>query len=148
MIDKLYDLKSDVVERLMKVIDERGLERMSADELFDAMKDLSEAEYYCSVTDAMENYGYMPDDMMGMGYNDGMGYDGQGRGGNRGNRGGSGNRSGYRDSMGRYSTRANRRRGYRMGHMDAIENIREELQSATSEERDQLKREVLQMFGM
>lgn len=145
MIDKLYDLKSDVVERLMKVIDERGLERMSADELFDAMKDLSEAEYYCSVTDAMENYGYMPDDMMGMGYDDGMGYDGQGRGGNRG---GSGNRSGYRDSMGRYSTRANRRRGYRMGHMDAIENIREELQSATAEERDQLKREVLQMFGM
>lgn len=145
MIDKLYDLKSDVVERLMKVIDERGLERMSADELFDAMKDLSEAEYYCSVTDAMENYGYMPDDMMGMGYDDGMGYDSQGRGGNRG---GSGNRSGYRDSMGRYSTRANRRRGYRMGHMDAIENIREELQSATAEERDQLKREVLQMFGM
>lgn len=35
-----------------------------------------------------------------------------------------------------------------MGHMDAIENIREELQSATAEERDQLKREVLQMFGM
>lgn len=137
MIDKLYDLKSDVVERLMKVIDERGLERMSADELFDAMKDLAEAEYYCSVTDAMESYGYMPDDMMG------MGYDGRG-----GNRGGSGNRSGYRDSMGRYSTRANRRRGYRMGHMDAIENIREELQSATAEERDQLKREVLQMFGM
>lgn len=146
MIDKLYDLKSDVVERLMKVIDERGLERMSADELFDAMKDLAEAEYYCSVTDAMESYGYMPDDMMGVGYDDGMGYDG--RGGNRGNRGGSGNRSGYRDSMGRYSTRANRRRGYRMGHMDAIENIREELQSATAEERDQLKREVLQMFGM
>lgn len=139
MTDKLYDLKSDVVERLTKVIDERGLERMSADELFDAMKDLAEAEYYCSVTDAMESYGYMPDDMMGVGYDDGMGYDG---------RGGSGNRSGYRDFMGRYSTRANRRRGYRMGHMDAIESIREELQSATAEERDQLKREVLQMFGM
>lgn len=139
MLDKLYDLKSDVVERLTKVIDERGLERMSADELFDAMKDLAEAEYYCSVTDAMESYGYMPEDMT----YDGMGYDG--RDGNRGN---SGNRSGYRDSMGRYSTRANRRRGYRMGHMDAIENIREELQSATAEERDQLKREVLQMFGM
>lgn len=43
---------------------------------------------------------------------------------------------------------ATKRRGYRMGHMDAIENIREELQSATAEERDQLKREVLQMFGM
>ena len=53
MTDKLYDLKTDVVERLTRVIDERGLERMSADELFDAMKDLAEAEYYCSVTDAI-----------------------------------------------------------------------------------------------
>ena len=127
MLDKLYDLKADMLQRLEKLVDERGLERLDVKELADAIKDLSEAEYYCSVTDAMENYGYMPDG---------------------GNRGGSGNRSGYRDSMGRYSTRANRRRGYRMGHMDAIENIREELQSATAEERDQLKREVLQMFGM
>lgn len=143
MLDKLYDLKADMLQRLEKLVDERGLERLDAKELTDAIKDMSEAEYYCSVTDAMESYGYMPDDMTGVGYDDGMGYDGRG-----GNRGGSGNRSGYRDSMGRYSTRANRRRGYRMGHMDAIENIREELQSATAEERDQLKREVLQMFGM
>lgn len=143
MLDKLYDLKADMLQRLEKLVDERGLERLDAKELTDAIKDMSEAEYYCSVVEAMDSYGYMPDDMMGMGYDDGMGYDGRG-----GNRGGSGNRSGYRDSMGRYSTRANRRRGYRMGHMDAIENIREELQSATAEERDQLKREVLQMFGM
>lgn len=142
MLDKLYDLKADMLQRLEKLVDERGLERLDAKELTDAIKDMSEAEYYCSVVEAMDSYGYMPDDMSGMGYDDGMGYDG--RGGNRGNRGGSG----YRDSMGRYSTRANRRRGYRMGHMDAIENIREELQSATAEERDQLKREVLQMFGM
>lgn len=146
MLDKIYDIKADVMERLEKLVSDRGLERMDAKELVDAIKDLSEAEYYCSVVDAMEDsYGYMPDDIP-RGYDDDMGYDG--RGGNRGNRGGSGNRSGYRDSMGRYSTRANRRRGYRMGHMDAIENIREELQSATAEERDQLKREVLQMFGM
>ena len=143
MLDKLYDLKADMLQRLEKLVDERGLERLDVKELADAIKDMSEAEYYCSVTDAMESYGYMPDDMMGVGYDGGMGYDGRG-----GNRGGSGNRSGYRDSMGRYSTRANRRRGYRMGHMDAIESIREELQSATAEERDQLKREVLQMFGM
>lgn len=142
MLDKLYDLKADMLQRLEKLVDERGLERLDAKELTDAIKDMSEAEYYCSVVEAMDSYGYMPDDMSGVGYDDGMGYDG--RGGNRGNRGGSG----YRDSMGRYSTRANRRRGYRMGHMDAIENIREELQSATAEERDQLKREVLQMFGM
>ena len=142
MLDKLYDLKADMLQRLEKLVDERGLERLDVKELTDAIKDMSEAEYYCSVVDAMDNYGYMPEDMT----YDGMGYDGQGNRG--GNRGGSGNRSGYRDSMGRYSTRANRRRGYRMGHMDAIENIREELQSATAEERDQLKREVLQMFGM
>ena len=141
MLDKLYDLKADMLQRLEKLVDERGLERLDAKELTDAIKDISEAEYYCSVVDAMDNYGYMPEDMT----YDGMGYDGQGnRGGNRQGRG----RSGYRDSMGRYSTRANRRRGYRMGHMDAIENIREELQSATQEEREQLKQELRQMLGM
>lgn len=143
MLDKLYDLKAEMLQRLEKLVDERGLERLDAKELTDAIKDMSEAEYYCSVVEAMDSYGYMPDDMSGMGYDGGMGY---GRGGNRqgGNRGGYG----YRDSMGRYSTRANRRRGYRMGHMDAIDNIREELQSATQEEREQLKQELRQMLGM
>lgn len=143
MLDKLSDLKADMLQRLEKLVDERGLERLDVKELADAIKDMSEAEYYCSVVEAMDSYGYMPDDAM---YG-GMGYDGQGnRGGNR--QGGTRGGYGYRDSMGRYSTRANRRRGYRMGHMDAIENIREELQSATQEEREQLKQELRQMLGM
>jgi len=146
MLDKIYDIKADVMERLEKLVSDRGLERMDAKELVDAIKDLSEAEYYCSVVDAMEDsYGYMPDDMP-RGYDDGMGYDG--RDGNRGNRGGSGNRSGYRDSMGRYSTRANRRRGYRMGHTDMIDGLREELQGASAEERERLKSELRQMLNM
>ena len=117
MLDRIMNLKADVIERLEKLVDERGLERMDAKELVDAVKDLSEAEYNCSVVDA-------------------MGYDGRM------------GRSGYRDSMGRYSTRANRRRGYRMGHMDAIENLREEMQSASAEEREQLKQALRQMLGM
>ena len=143
MLDKIYDIKADVMERLEKLVSDRGLERMDAKELVDAIKDLSEAEYYCSVVDAMEDsYGYMPDDMP-RGYDDGMGYDGR-----DGNRGGSSNRSGYRDSMGRYSTRANRRRGYRMGHTDMIDGLREELQGASAEERERLKSELRQMLNM
>ena len=128
MLDRIMNLKADVIERLEKLVDERGLERMDAKELVDAVKDLSEAEYNCSVVDAMGSYGYMPEDAMG--YDGRMG------------------RSGYRDPMGRYSTRTNRRRGYRMGHMDAIENLREEMQSASAEEREQLKQELRQMLGM
>lgn len=143
MLDKIYDIKADVIERLDKLVSDRGLERMDAKELVDAIKDLSEAEYYCSVVDAMEDsYGYMPDDMP-RGYDDGMGYD------SRGNRQGGGRgRSGYRDSMGRYSTRANRSRGYRMGHTDMIDGLREELQGASAEERERLKSELRQMLNM
>lgn len=141
MLDKIYDIKADVMERLEKLVSDRGLERMDAKELVDAIKDLSEAEYYCSVVDAMEDsYGYVPDDM---GYDDGMGYDPRG-----GRQGGSRDRSGYRDSMGRYSTRANRRRGYRMGHTDMIDGLREELQGASAEERERLKSELRQMLNM
>ena len=143
MLDKLYDLKADMLQRLEKLVDERGLERLDVKELADAIKDLSEAEYYCSVVDAMDDsYGYMPDDMP-RGYDDGMGYDSRG-----GRQGGSRDRSGYRDSMGRYSTRANRRRGYRMGHTDMIDGLREELQGASAEERERLKSELRQMLNM
>lgn len=143
MLDKIYDIKADVMERLEKLVSDRGLERMDAKELVDAIKDLSEAEYYCSVVDAMEDsYGYMPDDMP-RGYDDGMGYDSRG-----GRQGGGRDRSGYRDSMGRYSTRANRRRGYRMGHTDMIDGLREELQGASAEERERLKSELRQMLNM
>lgn len=143
MLDKIYDIKADVMERLEKLVSDRGLERMDAKELVDAIKDLSEAEYYCSVVDAMEDsYGYMPDDMP-RGYDDGMSYDSRG-----GRQGGSRDRSDYRDSMGRYSTRANRRRGYRMGHTDMIDGLREELQGASAEERERLKSELRQMLNM
>lgn len=129
MLDKIYDIKADVLERLQKAVEERGLERMDIGEVADVVKDLSEAEYYCSVTDAMDSYGYTPETRNGMWEDD--------------------RRYGYRDSQGRYSTRANRR-GYprRMGHMDSVETIREELHSATPEERENLKQELRQLLGM
>ena len=126
MLDKIMDIKEEVMERLEKLADEHGFERMDAKELVDAVKDLAEAEYYCSVVEAMDGSGYMPEDM---GYED-MGYR---------------NRQGYRGSNGRY--RSNRR-GYRMGHMDSIETIREELRSATADEREQLKQELRKVIGM
>ena len=148
MIDKIMDVKVDVMDRLEKLIDERGLERMDAKELFDAIKDLSEAEYYCSVVEAMDDYGYMPED--------GMGYDGQGGnrgGGSRGggNRGGqSGYRSGYRgqsrDSTGRYTRRGYR--GGRYGHDDMMMEVRQMMEQADPQEREQLKEQLRQMVQM
>ena len=36
MLDRIMNLKADVIERLEKLVDERGLERMDAKELVDA----------------------------------------------------------------------------------------------------------------
>lgn len=140
MVGKIYEIKNKLIDRIEQDIQQRGIDRVDP-QMVDMVKDLAEAEkscmeaeYYSSVTDAMESYGYAPDDMMG--------YDGQ--------RSTHVGRSGYRDSMGRYSTRANARRGYsrRMGHMDTMDNIREELRNAPKEERDQLKQELRQMLDM
>lgn len=118
-----------------QVIDERGIERADLTEtgkLVDQIKDLAEAEkscweaeYYMSVTDAMENRGYMPDDM-----GDGMsGY-------SRGYR-----RRGYnmnRDSRGRYS------RGYH----EELDGIREAMRNASPDEKEKMQRELRQMLNM
>jgi len=133
MIDKIMDAKEDVMERLGKLIDERGLERMDAKELFDAIKDLSEAEYYCSVVEAMDDYGYSPEG------ND-MSYDGR-----------SGYRRGYRgqsrDSMGRYTSRRGYRQG-RYGHDDVMQDVRDMMQGADPQERERIKQQLRQMAEM
>ena len=87
-------------------------------ELADMVKDLSEAAYYCKVTEQMgqpmgyQRYGYMP-----MGY-DQMGY------------------MGYqaRDSRGRY-----------MGYGDSVEAVRNILAGATPEEKERIKAEMRNM---
>lgn len=140
MVEVIKSTKDMLLKRLEQVINEKGPERMNIQEagmLSDQIKDLAEAEkacweaeYYRSVTEAMESQGYTPDM---------MGYQGQG-----GNQGGNGGRMGYnrnRDSMGRY---ANGRRGYHEG----MDGLRAEMQSASPEEREKMKRELRQILDM
>ena len=142
MVEAIKSNKDMLLKRLEQVINEKGPERMNVQEagmLSDQIKDLAEAEkacweaeYYRSVTEAMEGpSGYMPEDM--------------GYGGRMGGRG----RMGYnrnRDSMGRYTSR----RGYdgSYGYHEHMEDIRSEMQTASPEEREKMKRELRQMLDM
>ena len=156
MVEKIADLKNQVLERMDQTIDERGIERADVKELgelSDVVKDMAEAEkacweaeYYRAVTEAMEDGS--------MGYEDGMGYDQGGQQGNQqGGRGysrGRGGRRGYRgqqrDSMGRYT-----RRGYRQGrygHDDIMQDVREMMMSADPQEKEQIKQKLRQMADM
>lgn len=136
MVEKLKEQKDALLRRLEQVINEKGPERMNIQEagmLADQIKDLAEAEkacweaeYFRSVTEAMDSSGYMPE---GMGYQNGQGANG---------------RMGYnpnRDSMGRYS------RG-RRGYHEGMDGIRAEMQFASPEEKEKLKRELRQILDM
>lgn len=151
MVDKIHDAKAKVLERMAQVIAERGVERMDVSQmetLSDIVKDLSEAEYYCTVTDAMTgSYGYNrgtvynPYPPEGMGYmpvHTVMGYDmSQGDG-----------RSGYRGSDGRYAPRPSNM-GYDGGRYGYdLQGLRDAMSSATPEEREKMQRELRSMLGM
>ena len=143
MLDKIMDAKKRVLEYMDKTGEKYGPDRLDVAEyekLADIVKDLSEAEkacweaeYYQSVTEAMDSQGYMPE--MGMGYN--------GRGGSQGmqGQGMQGGRSGYRDSRGRFA-----RRGY--GYHQDMESLREQMQEAAPAEREKMTRELRQMLDM
>lgn len=142
MVNVIAEDKNRVLDFMSKSLDKYGPEKMDVAEmgkLSDIVKDLAEAEkacweaeYYRAVTEAMESAdsaGYMPE---GMGY-DSMGYDG----GHRARMGYNANR----DSMGRYS------RG-RRGYHEGLDALRTQMQGATPEEREKLKREMRQMLDM
>lgn len=146
MVQLIKETKDIVLERLDKSINEKGPERMNVQEvgmLADVVKDLAEAEkacweaeYYKSVTEAMQDGSMGYDE--GMGYRDGGGSQGGQRGGSR-----SGYRMGYRgqsrDSMGRYSSR-----GY---HGDPMEDIREMMENADPTERERIRKRLREMAG-
>lgn len=164
MVEKIYNLKNKALQRMEQAIDERGVERMDVKEvgeLADIVKDLAEAEkecweaeYYMSVVEAMG------DDQMGYG----MGYARQGgSGGSQGGSGGSqggmgydggrGYRRGYRgqprDSQGQFTSR----RGYRRmdgayGHDDMMQGVRQMMETADPQEREQLRMQLRQMLDM
>ena len=131
----IRQIKEQLVEYMDRCLKANGPERMDVDEMSshaDMVKDLSEAEYYCSVTEAMESYGYwdgqMP--MGGYGYQEPMGYGGQGN---------QSGRSGYRDSRGRYASRPRPAYGQARYGYDA-QAFHEMMETATPEERAEMKR--------
>lgn len=169
MVERIKETKDQILERMEQTINERGIDRVDVNEmgkLADIVKDLAEAEkacweaeYYMSVTEAMDEYGY--EDEMGYaqggegggsqgggsqggsGYRRGYRKAGEGSGG----QGSSGYRRGYRgqarDSQGRYTSRRGYRRRY--GHDDMMQDIREMMQSADPQEKERLKQQLRQM---
>lgn len=121
-MDEIMKLKDKVLEHMRKTAEEKGADRIDP-ELADVVKDLSEAAYYCKVTEQMGQepmgyqrggYGYAPMGYMPMGY-DQMGYQ-------------------ARDSRGRY-----------MGYGDSVEAVRNIIASASPEEKERIKAEMRSM---
>lgn len=145
MNDEIKQTKEQVLQRMRKSIDERGVDRVDVAELgmlADVVKDLAEADeacwealYYQSVTSAMDGQrGYDG----GMGYawperavvRRGMGYDGP-----------------ERDGIARVSAS----RGYRdypYGHDDTMGELRQMMQMADPQERERLRMQLRQMADM
>lgn len=159
MVEKIKDIKDELLMQVEQDIHEGA----SVDpQMVDSIKDLAEAEkscweaeYYRAVTEAMDDgkmgyddgMGYARGGRGGMGYERGQGGSSQGRGYRRGYERES--RRGYRgrDSMGRYTSR----RGYRResyGHDDIMQEVRQLMQTADPQEREQLKMQLRQMTEM
>lgn len=148
MVEKIKDIKDEL---LMQVEQDMHDGADIDPKMVDSIKDLAEAEkscweaeYYRAVTEAMEDGK--------MGYDDGMGYARGGRGSDQGSQGRGyrrGSRRGYRgrDSMGRYTSR----RGYRResyGHDDLMQEVKQLMQTADPQEREQLKMQLRQLTEM
>ena len=166
MVEKLKDLKDELLMQAEQEMHDTG---QVNPESIDGIKDLAEAEkacweaeYYRSVTEAMEDgqmgyvgaeyddgMGYSRANRGGMGYGRGQGSSNQGRGYRRGYERES--RRGYRgrDSMGRYTSRRGYRRMDRYGHDDMMQEIKQMAQqmmeTADPQEKEQLKMQLRQM---
>lgn len=125
----------------------------------------AETDYFQSVADAMQDgqmgyddgYGYNRGGQGSYGYGrGGSGYErggrrgyNQGRGGQGYEQGGRGYRRGYRgqsrDSMGRYTSRRGYRRMESYGHDDMMQEIKQMMETADPQEREQLKMQLRQM---
>lgn len=156
MVEKIASLKDEILMQAEQEMHDTG---QVNPESIDAVKDLAEAEkscweaeYYRSVTEAME------DGKMGYdgGMRDGMGYSRPG--GRGGYQQGQGYRRGYeresrrgyrgRDSMGRYTSRRGYRRMDNYGHQDMMAEVRQMMETADPQEKEQLKMQLRQMTEM
>lgn len=152
MVEKLKDLKDELLMQAEQDMHENGsVDHMMIDDIKDlaeAEKSCWEAEYYRTVTEAMEDGKAGYDDGMGYTRRGGMGYDRQGRGYRRGYERES--RRGYRgqsrDSMGRYNSRRGYRRMDGYGHTDMMAEVRQMMETADPQEREQLKMQLRQMM--
>ena len=128
MLEDIKKIKQDVLRFMEQEVGKYGNNRMDTKQvgdLADVVKDLAEAEYYCTVAEAMgqgsQGYTRPMDDMMGYGGYGRMGYSG-GQGGSQG--------SGSTGSM---------------GHVDAMAMIRDMLANVDPMTRKKIRDEV---FGM
>lgn len=144
MVDKIYEIKNQLLERITRDISERGIERLDG-AMVDMVKDLAEAEkscweaeYYRSVAEAMEREGGSS------GY---MGYGGSGGGSGSGGSGGSGGRSGWQNQYGSGRNRGGRR-GYDGAsyYHDPMESVRAYMQGANPQERERMRAEMRSMM--
>lgn len=150
MVDRIYMLKNMILERIMKEVEERGIERVDG-ELVDMVKDLAEAEescwkaeYYRKVSEAMEgSSGYSGGQGMS-GYSGGQGTSGYsgGQGGRSGYGAGTGSSAGY----GGQTTAPGEYRGA-SGHTSVVDPLRMALQSANPDERQHLRNEIMTIIG-
>lgn len=154
MVEKISEDKNKVLAYMGKSLEKYGPDKMDVaemDKLADIVKDLAEAEkacweaeYFRSIAEEMDAYGY-----------EGMGY---AQGGSNGSTSSGGGRSGYerrgyeqggygyrRSGRGSANQYGGSRSGYRMGHQDAIESLRMEMQEADPQRRQQLMQEIRQM---
>ena len=128
MLEDIKKIKQDVLRFMEQEVGKYGNGRMDTKQvgdLADVVKDLAEAEYYCTVAEAMgqgsQGYTRPMDDMMGYGGYGRMGYSG-GQGGSQGG-GSTGS----------------------MGHVDAMAMIRDMLTNVDPATRKKIRDEV---FGM
>lgn len=123
MIEDIKRLKEKILQYTDQEVSKYGNNRMDTKvvgELADVIKDLAEAEYYCSVAQAMDKSEY-------------AGY------------GGMGNRSGYgsqSDSMGGRSGYG----GNMMGHHDPMSTIRDIMATADPDTKMMLRNEINKMM--
>lgn len=139
MVGAIYELKNQLLESMLREVQERGgIDRLDKERV-DMVKDLAEAEkscweaeYYRSVTEAMEGSSGAQ-----MGYGGMYGMQQGSRSDNMRSGAQGGTQSGYRDSMGRYA-----RRGYGMGYQEHIDALKVEMQNADPQRREMMANEL------
>ena len=140
MVNKIYEMKNELLSYTDRLINERGIERMDVDrvnKLIDMVHHLAEsesncwqAEYYRTVTEAMkgESSGYTTQSMgsgMRQGYAPGTG--------------GTGSSAGYMPMRDGYSGS--------MGFDETIDPIRTMMREAKPDDRERMRKEILKMVG-